>query len=305
MDDMSRKDDVREFLISRRAHITPEQAGLPDVGGERRVPGLRREEFARLAGVSLDYYTQLERGHIRGASESVLNAICRALQLTDVEREYLFELARTVPTTPAARSARRTTPSVRTSVQGVLYHMTVPAVIVNAQQDLIASNLIGRALFSPHFEANKPNLARFIFLDPRAPEFYVDWAQARSMTAAMLRLESGRDPLNSDLTALIGELSTLSPQFRQDWADRDVHEHRTGRKVYRHPEVGAIDVTFDVFEMPGEPGLSLVTYSVDQGSEFADKLALLTAWAATNQHPDPARSAERKDTEPPPVQTNG
>ena len=106
--------------------------------------------------------------------------------------------------------------------------MTVPAVIVNAQQDLIASNLIGRALFSPPFEANKPNLARFIFLDPRTPEFYVDWAQARRMTAAMLRLESGRDPLNSDLTALIGELSTLSPQFRQDWADRDVHEHRTG-----------------------------------------------------------------------------
>jgi hypothetical protein len=234
----------------------------------------------------------------------VLSAISRALQLTDVEREYLFELARIVPTTPAARSPRRTTPSVRTSVQGVLDHMTVPAVMVNAQQDLIASNLIGLALFSPHFEADKPNPARFIFLDPRAAEFYVDWAQARSMTVAMLRLESGRDPLNSDLTALIGELSMLSPQFRQDWADRDVHEHRTGRKVYRHPEVGAIDVTFDVFEMPGEPALSLVTYSVDQGSESADKLALLAAWAATNQHPDPARSAEREDTEPPPVQTN-
>jgi hypothetical protein len=118
---MSRKDDVREFLISRRAHITPERAGLPDLGGERRVPGLRREEVAMLAGVSLDCYTQLERGNIRGASESVLNAIARALQLDDVEREHLFDLARTSgATTPAARRERRTAPSVRASVRRVL-----------------------------------------------------------------------------------------------------------------------------------------------------------------------------------------
>jgi transcriptional regulator with XRE-family HTH domain len=228
----SRKDDVREFLISRRANITPAQAGLPDYGGERRVPGLRREEIAMLAGVSLDYYIQLERGNLRGASENVLTAIARALQLDDIERQHLFDLAHTASLTPAARTHSRVKPAVRASVQRVLDNLAVPAVVFNAQQDLISSNLMGRALCSPHFEAEKPNLARFIFLDPRAREYYTDWPLARSMTAAMLRLAAGRDPLNSDLT---GELSTLSPQFRQDWAARDVHEHRTGRKVYSSP----------------------------------------------------------------------
>jgi transcriptional regulator with XRE-family HTH domain len=280
---MSRKDQVREFLISRRANITPQQAGIPDYGGERRVPGLRREEVARLAGVSLDYYTQLERGNIRSASESVLNAIARALQLNDVERQYLFDLARPAAATQATSVRGSAGVSVRTSVQRVLDHLAVPAVVVNAQQDLIASNLMGRALFAPHFEAERPNLARFIFLDPRASDFYVDWPLARSMTAAMLRLAAGRNPLNQELTALIGELSTLSPHFRADWAEQDVHEHRTGRKVYHHPEVGEIDVTFDVFDMPGEPGLSTYTYSVEEGSSSADKFTLLASWAATQE----------------------
>lgn len=276
---MSRKDDVREFLISRRAHVTPEQAGLPDFGGERRVPGLRREEVAMLAGVSLDYYTQLERGNIRGASASVLNAIARALRLDDVERRHLFDLARDTP----ARSARTRKPVLRSSVQRVLNKLAVPAVVYNAQHDLIAANLMGRALFAPQFEAEKPNVARFIFLDPRARDFYADWPLARSLTAAMLRLEAGRDPLNEDLTALIGELSTFSPQFRTDWADQDVHEHRTGTKVYRHPEVGEIEITFDLLELPGQPGLSICTFSAEEGSPSADKLELLASWAATQE----------------------
>jgi hypothetical protein len=153
----------------------------------------------------------------------------------------------------------------------------VPAIVVNARQDLVAANLMGRALFAPHFEADRPNLARFIFLDPRARDFYVDWPLARSMTAAMLRFAAGRDPLDDDLSALIGELSTLSPRFRTDWAEQDVHEHRTGQKVYRHPEVGDIDVTFDVFELPGEPGLSICTFSVEEGSPSADRFALLAS----------------------------
>jgi len=274
------KDDIREFLVSRRANVAPARAGIPDFGGERRVPGLRREEVAQLAGVSLDYYTRLERGNIRGASESVLNAIARALQLNDVERAHLFDLARA--TTPAAvhhdAGARGT---VRTSVQRVLDNLTVPAVVVNPQQDLVAANLMGRALHAPHFEAEQPNLARFIFLDSRARDFYVDWPLACSLTAAMLRYQAGRDPLNSDLTALIGELSMRSPQFRKDWADQDVHEHRTGTKVYRHPAVGEVEVTYDVFAMPGEPGLSITTYTAEEGSETADRFALLSTWAAT------------------------
>jgi transcriptional regulator with XRE-family HTH domain len=279
---MSRKDDVRESLISRRAHITPARAGLPDYGGERRVPGLRREEVAMLAGVSLDYYTQLERGNLRGASESVLNAVARALQLDDVERRHLFDLARPVPATPAASHRTPATGSVRGSVRRVLDNLAVPAVVCNAQQDLIASNLMGRALFSPHFESDRPNLARFIFLDPRARDYYADWPLACSMTAAMLRLDAGRDPLNSDLTAVIGELSTLSPQFRRNWAERDVHEHRTGRKVYRHPAVGEIDITFDVFELPANQACPLPR-SASTKAPNPPKFTLLASWAATQE----------------------
>ncbi|ONK12125.1 helix-turn-helix transcriptional regulator [Streptomyces sp. MP131-18] len=279
---MSTKDEVREFLISRRANVTPEQAGIPDFGGERRVPGLRREEVAMLAGVSLDYYTRLERGNVRGASESVLNAIARALRLNDVEREYLFDLARTAPATAPARTRQPAAQSVRTSVQRVLDHMTVPALVHNADQDLIAANLMGRALYAPHFDTEgTPNIARFIFLDPRARDYYVDWALARRTTAAIMRLEAGRDPLNTRLTALIGELSARSPQFREDWAGHDVHEHRTGVKSFCHPEVGLIEVAFDVFEMPGEAGRQIVTYSVPPGTDSAGKLALLASWAAT------------------------
>lgn len=284
MEPVTSKDDIRQFLIARRANVTPAQAGIHHYGGERRVPGLRREEVAELAGVSLDYYTRLERGNIRGASESVLNAIARALHLNDVERTHLFDLARATTPSPADQDDVGTqgNPGVRTSVQRVLDNLTVPAVVSNSQQDLVAANLMGRALLSQHFETDRPNLARFIFLDSRARHYYVDWALARSLTAAMLRYEAGRDPLNSDLTALVGELSMRSPRFRSDWADQDVHEHRTGTKVYLHPEVGELELTYDVFAMPGEPGLSITTYTAGEGSQTADKLALLSTWAATH-----------------------
>jgi len=280
---MSTKDEVREFLVSRRANVTPQQAGIPSFG-ERRVPGLRREEVALLAGVSLDYYTRLERGNIRGASESVLEAIARALQLNDAEHEYLFDLARTAPAAAAARNRKHAAQSVRTSVQRVLDNMTLPAIVHNANQDLVAANLMGRALYAPMFDTEgTPNAARFIFFDARARDYYVDWALARRTTAAMMRLEAGRDPLNKELTALIGELSTRSPQFRADWAGYDVHEHRTGVKSFRHPVVGPIAVAFDVFAMPGEAGLQIVTYSPPPNTDSADKFALLASWAATRE----------------------
>jgi transcriptional regulator with XRE-family HTH domain len=279
------ENEVRDFLMARRAAVTPEQVGMPG-GGERRVAGLRREEVALLAGVSLDYYTRLERGRIQGASEGVLNAIADALRMTDVERAHLHDLARGIPATPATRAAR--TPSggsdkrrLRESVQRVLDNMTVPAVVYDAQQDLIASNLLGRALFAPHFDTDRPNMARFIFLDSRARDYYADWPLACSLTAAMLRFQAGRDPLNADLTGLIGELATRSAQFRRDWADQDVHEHRTGTKVYLHPEVGDLELNYDVFELPGEPGLSIGTYTAAPGSPSADKLALLASSAVT------------------------
>jgi hypothetical protein len=173
---------------------------------------------------------------------------------------------------------------VRASVQRVLDHMHVPAIVYNAKQDIVAANLMGRALYAPLFDAGPtPNIARFIFLDPRAKDFYVDWALARRTVAAMIRLEAGRDPLNEELTALIGELSTLSPHFRSDWAGHDVHEHRHGVKSLRHPAVGVVEVSFDVFETPGEAGLQIVTYSVPAGSDSADRFALLAAWGATHE----------------------
>jgi hypothetical protein len=190
-----------------------------------------------LAGVSTDYYTRLERGDIGNASRSVLEGIARALQLDDVERDHLFDLARNATSDATGHDDTPRSGSVRESVQRLLDNMQVPAVVYNAHQDLVAANLLGRALFAPIFETERPNLARFSFLDSRAPDFYEDWPLACSLTAAMLRFEAGRDPLNEELTALIGELSTRSPQFRRHWADRDVHEHRTGQKTYRHPEV--------------------------------------------------------------------
>ncbi|MFF8681094.1 helix-turn-helix transcriptional regulator [Streptomyces sp. NPDC015237] len=290
---MSTKDEVREFLISRRANITPQQAGLPDDGGERRVPGLRREEVAQLAGVSIDYYTRLERGNIRGASESVLNAVAKALRMTEVEREYLFDLARALPGGAAARSGVPAAVSVRTSVRRVLDSMAFPAIVQNPQQDIIAANPVGRAMFAPVFDTiGGPNFARFVFLDPRARDFYVDWPLACRTSAAITRFEAGRDPLNEDLTALIGELSARSPHFRREWARRDVHEHRTGVKAFRHPEVGLVEVAFDVLEMPGEAGLKITTYSPPPGTETAEKFSLLASWAATHDaaHPPQAGS---------------
>lgn len=277
---MSSKDEIRQFLVSRRAHVSLTQTALPDFGDERRVPGLRREEVAQLAGVSTDYYTRLERGNIQGASDSVLNAVARALQLTDVERDHLFALAR--PATTLTGHPTTMPATIRPSVQRMLDALTAPAVVYNARQDLLASNLLGRALFAPHFEADQPNLARFIFLDSRAPRFYEDWALACSLTAAMLRYEAGRDPLNPDITALIGELSTRSIQFRRDWADQDVHEHRTGTKTYRHDAVGDLQLTYDVLQIPGEPGLHITTYTAEPGSPTAEKLTLLASWAATS-----------------------
>lgn len=278
-----KKDEVREFLMSHRARVTPAQVGLPEYDDDRRVEGLRREEVAQLAGVSPEYYIRLERGNIRGASDSVLEAIARALQLTDLERAHLFDLARDARSSPR-EPAPAPAAAVRPSVQRMLDGLAVPAIVYNPEHDVVASNEGGRALYFPHFDTDRqPNIARFIFLDRRARAYYADWEEARRMTAAMLRLNVGRDPLNEALTALIGELSTRSPLFRQDWARQEVHEHRSGEKTFNHPHLGPIHVTFDGFEMPGEKSLSIVTYSAEPGTVDADRLALLPMWAESEQ----------------------
>lgn len=275
--------DIKEFLSSRRARISPEDAGLPAYGGNRRVAGLRREEVAMLAGVSVDYYVRLERGNLAGASESVLDALARTLKLDGAEREHLFDLARAAG--PVRRSRSKPSSTVRPEVQQVLDAMAdAPAWVRNGRHDILAANRMGRALYSPVFQsAHRPvNTTRFTYLDPAAREFWRDYDQIANDAAAMLRLEAGRHPHDPELIRLVGELSTQSEVFRDRWASRDVVFHRSGLKRLHHPVVGDLDLNYQSMELPSEPGLVLNVYTAPAGSPTADALQLLASWAATH-----------------------
>ena len=285
---MDLRSEIREFLSSRRARITPERAGLPAYGGNRRVQGLRREEVALLAGVSVDYYVRMERGSLAGASESVLESLASALQLDDAERDHLFALARQSGS-HGARRKRKTPGTVRPALQQVLDAITdAPAWIRNGRHDVLAMNQLARALYSPVLQADprRPaNTTRFVYLNVEAAErFFVDYDQIARDAAAMLRLEAGRDPYDEDLIALVGELSTRSELFRQRWASQDVRFHRTGRKRLRHPVVGQLDLDFEALELPAEPGLQLNIYTAAAGTPTADALKLLASWAASQEN---------------------
>jgi len=274
--------EVREFLSSRRARVTPEQAGLPAYGGTRRVKGLRREEVALLAGVSVDYYVRMERGHLAGASDGVLDAVSRALRLDEAEREHLFALARAAGPGPRRRSTPPT--AVRPVVQQVLDAITdAPAWVRNGRHDLVATNRLGRALYSPVLAdpVRPANTTRFLYLDPAAREFFVDWDRVADDAAAMLRLEAGRAPHDRRLIELVGELSTRSEVFRTRWASHDVRYHRSGRKRLNHPIVGRLDLDFESMDLPSEPGLTLNVYTAAPDTPTADGLTLLASWAAT------------------------
>lgn len=297
---MNDKDSVRDFLMSRRARVRPAEAGFPRPGQSRRVPGLRREEVAVRAGVSVEYYTRLERGQIAGASDAVLNALARALQLSEAERIHLFDLAGRAPA-PLAR--RAPAPGrVRESVQRLLDGMDSAAVVENHRADIVATNAIGRLLYSPQLEMDgRPNSVRFAFLDPRAEEYFAEWADIRRMCAAALRMAAGSNPLDEELTALIGELSTRSPLFRQEWAGHHVHIHQTGIKRFRHPEVGPLDLQFDVLEMPGAPGLKIVTYHVAENSPTEQNWRLLASLALTQESGYEGHGPGQRGTGPVPV----
>ncbi|MFI7003611.1 helix-turn-helix transcriptional regulator [Nocardia sp. NPDC050175] len=285
---MDLRTDIREFLSSRRARITPEQAGLPAYGGNRRVKGLRREEVALLAGVSVDYYVRLERGSLAGASDGVLDALASALQLDEAERDHLIHLARRSGALSGARRRRHSVP-VRSTLQQVLDAISdAPAWVCNGRYDVLAINHLARALFSPILaEPRRPaNTARFVYLAPEAArEFFVDYDRIAGDVAAKLRMEAGHNPHDEELIALIGELSTRSEVFRQRWASRDVRLHRSGRKRVRHPVVGRLDLDVESLELPAEPGLHLTVYTASVGTPTADNLALLASWAATQKTP--------------------
>jgi transcriptional regulator with XRE-family HTH domain len=284
---MDNRAAIREFLASRRARITPEQAGLPAYGGNRRVKGLRREEVAMLAGMSIDYYVRLERGNLAGASDTVLEGLARALQLDDAERAHLFDLARAAEPTPA-RSRKSAPATVPASVQLVLDAINdAPAWVRNARHDMLAANRMARALHAPMLaDPRRPaNSARFVYLDPASQDFFQDWERAADDIAAMLRSEAGRNPHDKLLIELIGELSTRSEDFRTRWAAHNVRFHRTGLKKFHHPVVGDLELTFEAMEFPAHPGLTLLAYVAPVGSPTADSLKLLASWAATTEVP--------------------
>ncbi|MER7394634.1 helix-turn-helix transcriptional regulator [Streptomyces sp. NPDC000151] len=282
------RSEIRDFLASRRAKITPGQVGLP-TSGRRRVPGLRREEVAVLAGVSTEWYTRLEKGHISGVSEEVLNAVAEALQLDDAERTYLFDLARAAR--PAHRTqSRRKNVEAPPPVQWLLDSVTMSAAFVrNGRMDVVAANPLARALHAPMFDSEttdkrgRANMARYHFLDPGAHHFFVDWDAAANATVALLRAEAGREPHDRALRELIGELSTLSPEFRTMWAAHDVRTRHDGIKRLQHPEVGRLELTYQSLDLPlpNRAVHDLTFYTAEPGTTSEDRLKLLASLAAT------------------------
>jgi transcriptional regulator with XRE-family HTH domain len=288
--------DIREFLSTRRARISPEQAGLPIYGGaRRRVSGLRREEVALLAGISTEYYTRLERGNATGVSESVIAGIAHALQLDEAERRHLLDLLRAAGTSRRPPHRRPTPQRVRPTVQRVLDSMSgTPAFVLNGRLDVLTANALGSALFAQVYAepARPPNNARFVFLDPHAGDFFRDWETVANDTVAILRAEAGRDPYDRQLSDLIGELSTRSEDFRRRWAAHNVRIHTTGVKLLHHPIVGDLDLPFESFPLASDPSQSLLTYTAEPGSPSQDALNLLASWSATTNLDQPAATPD-------------
>ena len=288
MGGMDNRSEVREFLMSRRARLTPDAAGIPG-GSNRRVAGLRRTEVATLAGVSVEYYAKLERGAIAGASASVLDAIAQALQLDDTERAHLFDLARAADGIPSSgRSRRRAAKSAtpRPSLNWALSAITEGVAFVRDQhQDMVAINALGRAFYSPLIGdgGRTPNLARFQFLDPASRAFYPDWDLFAEMCVAIMRTEAGRDPHDKGLQDLVGELSTRSDTFRRLWGAHDVRTHGAGTKRFNHPIVGEVTLAYEELALTAEPGKVLMIYTAEPGSPSAERLRLLASWSA--EHP--------------------
>jgi len=280
---MDAAQDIRELLTSRRAKISPADAGLPVYGSNRRVKGLRREEVAMLAGISVEYYTRLERGNANGVSEDVLEGVVRALQLDEAERAHLFDLVRTTSTSRPPRR-RPSQERVRATVQQILDSMSGTAAYVrNGRLDILAANGLGRALYADVFDdpVQPPNTARFLFLNQRASDFFVDWDTIAHDAVAILRAEAGRDPHDRRLSDLIGELATRSDEFRVRWAAHNVKFHRTGVKRFHHPIVGDLTLGYEALDLPADSGQRMLVYTAEPGSPSHDAMQLLASWATT------------------------
>lgn len=293
---MDHRAEVREFLISRRAKVEPEQVGLPR-GTDRRVPGLRRGEAAALAGVSVEYYARLERGAIGSASPAVLDGLARALRMDDAEREHLYRLAAQAggaARSPRTRQADAPAWQPSASLQWFL-DSTVSAVALvgNGRTDLLAWNPLGRALMDEMITTattSPPNFARFIFLEPVARRFFPDWDVTAGVNVAQLRTEAGRTPDDKALHDLVGELSTRSEHFRRLWGRHDVWHHDRGIKRFNHPVVGDLTLHYDGLDVVGQAGVQLTVLTAESGSPDHEALQLLGAWSSSRA--TAARSGE-------------
>lgn len=282
---MDNRREINEFLTSRRARVRPQDCGLPAMDDRRRVPGLKREEVALLAGVSVDYYARLERGQLGGVSPSVLDAIADALKLDEAERGHLRDLARAAAAPERAlRSRAPKPPCLRASIRTLLDGMTgIPAYVRNGRSDILHANDLCLALYDGILQPDAPcNLARFVFLDGRASGFFLDWDEVADGTVGALRAEAGRNPLDKPLTDLVGELTTRSHPFATRWARHDVRLHRSATKRLHNSVVGDLQLTGDALELPGD-GLTIIAYTAQPGSAAAEKLALLASWQLTHE----------------------
>lgn len=275
---MDRSREISDFLRTRRARITPDEAGLPSDGRARRVPGLRREEAARLAGVSTEYYTRLEQGRASNPSPEVLVALADALRLDAAEREHLSDLlARPTATRRTAQSPQRVRTGLYLTLQALDHR---PAFILGRRTDVLASNHLARAVLTD-FDAlpvSQRNLARYYLLDPQARERTGDWERIAAETVAILRLEAGRYPHDRRLADLVGELTVRSPEFSIWWNDHRVLRRTHGAKHYHHPLVGDLHFSYESLQPPGDPDQTLCLYNAEPGSPTAQSLQILSSW---------------------------
>lgn len=289
--------DIKEFLMIRRARLKPHDVGLSH-GLRRRVPGLRREEVAQLAGVSSEYYTKIERGNVAGVSDDVLHAVARALQLTDDETAHFFDLARAAVATGGGTRARRLSqPTIPDGMQDLMDSMlNAPAIVMTGSLDILAANPLGRALYAPVFDraTGTPNLARFIFFDPSAEQLFPEWHKTADEAVGLLQAEAARSPHSPAITHIVGELATRSDEFRTRWAAHNVTAHRHGAKRFHHPAVGELTLTYNVFTVTAAPGLSLVGYTAEPESPSAQAIQILGSWTATQRADTNLGSPERE-----------
>jgi transcriptional regulator with XRE-family HTH domain len=280
---MDQRDEVGEFLRSRRDRVTPEQAGIIG-GGRRRVPGLRREEVATLANISVDYYAKMERGDLRGVAPEILESVAQALRLDEAETDHLHDLARSATLQRPPRSSARPEQTVRPGLQRFVDAITgAPVWVRDRRMDIVTGNSLGMALYRPVLDDSdgRGNTARFMFFSPAARTFFPDWEQAADDIVATIRTYAGQNPRDKGLTDLIGELVTRSDAFRRRWAAHNVRHHRSGVKRINHPEVGDLELVYEALELPANPDWFMFGYTAEPGSPTEERLKLLGSLAAT------------------------